>query len=105
MLFLRQYDISLHLSEKILRTYGEASIRILREDPYRLAAEIHGVGFKSADRIAQNLGIPADSPERLAAGAVYVLNQLARARGPLLFALWGSGSRQPLKCSRRKPTP
>ena len=81
MLFLRQYDISLHLSEKILRTYGEASIRILREDPYRLAAEIHGVGFKSADRIAQNLGIPADSPERLAAGAVYVLNQLAEREG------------------------
>ena len=81
MLFLRQYDVPLHLSEKILRTYGEASIRILREDPYRLAAEIHGVGFKSADRIAQNLGIPADSPERLAAGAVYVLNQLAEREG------------------------
>ena len=81
MLFLRQYDVPLHLSEKILRTYGEASIRILREDPFRLAAEIHGVGFKSADRIAQKLGIPADSPKRLAAGAVYVLNQLAEREG------------------------
>ena len=81
MLFLRQYDVPLHLSEKILRTYGEASIPILREDPYRLAAEIHGVGFKSADRIAQKLGIPPDSPKRLAAGAVYVLNQLAEREG------------------------
>ncbi len=81
MLFLRQYDVPLHLSEKILRTYGEAAIRILREDPYRLAAEIHGVGFKSADRIAQRLGIPVDSPKRLAASAVYVLNQLAEREG------------------------
>ncbi len=81
MLFLQQYDVPLHLSEKILRTYGEASARILREDPYRLAADIHGVGFKSADRIARNLGIPADSPKRLAAGAIYALNQLAEREG------------------------
>ena len=81
MLFLQQYDIPLHLSEKILRTYGEASARVLREDPYRLAADIHGVGFRSADRIARKLGIPADSPKRLAAGAVYALNQLAEREG------------------------
>ena len=81
MIFLRQYDVPLHLSEKILRTYGEAAIRTLREDPYRLAAEIHGVGFKSADRIAQKLGISPDSPKRLKAGAVYVLDQIAEREG------------------------
>ncbi len=81
MLFLQQYDVPLHMSEKILRTYGDASIQVLREDPYRLAADIHGVGFRSADDIAQRLGIPADSPKRLAAGAVYVLNQCAEREG------------------------
>ncbi len=81
MLFLQQYDIPLHLSEKILRTYGDESIQTLREDPYRLATDIHGVGFRSADQVARKLGIPADSPERLAAGAVYALNQLAEREG------------------------
>ncbi len=81
MLFLRQYDVPLHLSEKILRTYGANAIQVVRGDPYRLAAEIHGVGFKSADRIARRLGIPADAPARLEAGAFYVLNQLAEQEG------------------------
>lgn len=104
MLFLQQYDIPLHLSEKILRTYGEGSIQVLREDPYRLATDIHGVGFRSADQVAQKLGIPADSPKRLAAGAVYALNQLAEREGHC-FSPYGDLVEEAARTLETEPEP
>jgi exodeoxyribonuclease V alpha subunit len=81
MLFLQDHDIPLHLAEKIFRAYGSAATHVLREDPYRLATDIFGVGFRTADRVAQKMGIPADDPGRCAAGAVYVLNRLGESEG------------------------
>ncbi len=81
MLFLQEHDVPLHMAAKIYRAYASAAIQILREDPYRLATDIYGVGFRTADRIAQKLGMPFDSPSRCAAGAVYVLNQLGETDG------------------------
>ena len=81
MLFLQEHDVPLHMAEKIYRAYGSTATRILREDPYRLATDIYGVGFHTADRIAQKMGVPFDSPSRCAAGAVYVLNQLGETDG------------------------
>lgn len=81
MLFLQNHDVPLHMAEKIFRAYGSAATQVLREDPYRLATDIYGVGFRTADRVAQKLGIPADSPRRCEAGAVYVLNHLGESDG------------------------
>lgn len=81
MLFLQNHDVPLHMAEKVYRAYGSAAIQVLREDPYRLATDIYGVGFRTADRVAQKIGIPADSPRRCEAGAVYVLNRLGESDG------------------------
>lgn len=81
MLFLQNHDVPLHMAEKVYRAYGSQAIQVLREDPYRLATDIFGVGFRTADRVAQKMGIPADSPRRCEAGAVYVLNRLGESDG------------------------
>jgi len=75
MLFLQSHGVSTSLATKIYKTYGDDAIAIVRDDPYRLARDIFGVGFLTADKIAQALGIPADSPRRVAAGVAYALNQ------------------------------
>ncbi|MEW5867500.1 MAG: ATP-dependent RecD-like DNA helicase [Bacillota bacterium] len=77
MMFLADHGVSPTLAIKIFRRYGDASIQAVRENPYRLADDIHGVGFKTADRIASQLGIEPTSTERIASGIVYVLNELA----------------------------
>jgi exodeoxyribonuclease V alpha subunit len=77
MLFLQSHDVSTHLAVKIYKTYGDASISVVRDDPYRLARDIYGIGFLTADRIARNLGVEHDSPQRVAAGIEHTLNQLA----------------------------
>ncbi|MEE9274719.1 MAG: ATP-dependent RecD-like DNA helicase, partial [bacterium] len=81
MLFLQQYEIPLHLAEKIFRAYGAGAIQVLREDPYRLATDIHGVGFRTADRIARQMGLPPDAPRRIEAGVLYLLSQQAETNG------------------------
>ena len=68
MVFLQSHDVSTGLAVRIYKAYGDAAADIVRTDPYRLAREVWGVGFKTADRIARNLGLPADSPARLEAG-------------------------------------
>ena len=73
MLFLRSYDISPAYAQKIYRRYGSRTMEVLRENPYRLASEVFGIGFKTADRIAQSMGLPADSPHRADACLRYVL--------------------------------
>ncbi len=77
MLFLQANGVSTSLAVKIYKTYGDSAIAVVRNDPYRLARDIHGIGFITADKIARNLGIAADAPERVAAGVAYVLSQKA----------------------------
>jgi len=75
MLFLQSHGVSTSLATKIYKTYGDEAIGIVQSDPYRLARDIYGIGFLTADKIAQALGMPPDSPARIAAGVVYALNQ------------------------------
>jgi exodeoxyribonuclease V alpha subunit len=77
MLFLQSHQVSTNLAVKIYKTYGDRSIRIVKDDPYRLARDIYGIGFLTADKIARNIGIEADAPQRVAAGIEHTLNQLA----------------------------
>ncbi|MBE0409988.1 MAG: ATP-dependent RecD-like DNA helicase, partial [Anaerolineales bacterium] len=77
MLFLHGHAISTNLAVKIYKQYGERSLEVVRSDPYQLAADIHGVGFKTADKIAQSLGLPHDHPARIEAGLVYAINQMS----------------------------
>ena len=77
MLFLQSNGVSTSLATKIYKFYGDDAIGIVQTDPYRLAQDIYGIGFLTADKIAQSLGIPADSPQRVAAGVAYALSQAA----------------------------
>lgn len=77
MIFLQQYGISLTLAVKIHQTYGQEIYRILKENPYRLADDIQGVGFKIADEIAARVGIHTDSDFRIRSGILYTLLQAA----------------------------
>jgi len=76
MIFLQGHGVSAAYSAKIYKQYGDQSIEIVRENPYRLAHDIYGVGFITADKIAQNLGIDRNSLIRAKAGLIYVLNHL-----------------------------
>lgn len=75
MLFLQGHGVSSGLAVKIYKTYGDQAIQIVSHDPYRLAADIFGIGFKTADKIAQDLGLPPDSPGRIAAGILFALDE------------------------------
>lgn len=75
MIFLQQYGISLTLAVKIYQQYGQEVYGIIRENPYRLADDINGVGFKIADEIASRVGIHTDSDFRIRSGILYVLLQ------------------------------
>ena len=76
MIFLQGHGVSATYSAKIYKQYGNQSIEIVKENPYRLARDIHGIGFITADKIAQNIGIDPNSLIRAKAGVIYVLNQL-----------------------------
>ena len=77
MIFLHGHGVSTNLATKIYKQYGERSLQVVEKDPYQLARDIYGVGFKTADRIAQSLGLPVDHPSRLEAGLVYTLNEIS----------------------------
>jgi len=77
MVFLQSHGVSSGYATKIFKQYGDQSIEVVKENPYRLATDIFGIGFVTADRIAQNLGFARDSELRAEAGILYVLNQLA----------------------------
>ena len=68
MLFLQSHNVSTGLAVKIYKQYGDDAITVVKNDPYRLAREVYGIGFVTADKIARELGIAADAPERVAAG-------------------------------------
>ena len=75
MIFLQKYGISLNLGAKIYQKYGQSVYGVLQENPYRLADDISGVGFKIADAIASRIGIHADSDYRIRSGMMYTLIQ------------------------------
>lgn len=77
MMFLQSHNISTNFSIRIYKEYGKNTINVIRENPYRLAEEIYGIGFKLADKIAASLGVEKDSPYRIASGVKYVLMEYA----------------------------
>ncbi len=77
MLFLQCHGVSATYATKIFKRYGQESIRIVKENPYRLATDISGIGFVTADKIAKDMGVSDDSQMRVEAGILYVLDQLA----------------------------
>ena len=76
MVFLSQYGVSPTFGARIFGVYGAAAASIVRDNPYRLAADVFGIGFRTADRIARSMGIGHAAPERARAGVVYALQQL-----------------------------
>jgi exodeoxyribonuclease V alpha subunit len=77
MIFLQAHGISSGYATKIFKQYGSKSIDVVKQNPYHLATEVFGIGFVTADRIAEKLGFAKDSELRAEAGITYVLNQLA----------------------------
>ncbi|MFH9354464.1 ATP-dependent RecD-like DNA helicase [Kitasatospora sp. NPDC017646] len=75
MVFLQGVGVSTSLAVRIYKQYGDASIGVVKNEPYKLASDVWGIGFLTADRIAQAVGIPHDSPERVKAGLQYALSQ------------------------------
>lgn len=75
MIFLHGHGVSANLATKIYKQYGDRSLEVVQRDPYQLVRDIYGVGFKTADRIARSLGLPAEHPSRLEAGLVYTLEE------------------------------
>jgi len=81
MIFLRGHDISAAYAAKIYKRYGDAAISILRKNPFQMADDIKGIGFKTADKIAEKVGIEKDSPYRIKAALVYLLKHFADSAG------------------------
>jgi len=81
VMFLQKYGISTNMSLKIYNRYGEMTERLLKDNPYRLVEDINGIGFRTADKIAKNLGIAPDSAFRMRAGIVFVLNDSSEKDG------------------------
>ena len=79
LVFLQSHGVSSALATRIYRQYRERALRIVRENPYRLAAEVPGIGFKTADELAQKLGISKDSPFRAQGGVSYTLTERAES--------------------------
>ncbi len=77
MVFLHSHGISTHLAVKIYKQYGDQSLAVVQTTPYKLVQDIHGIGFKTADKIAQALGLSADDPARIEAGIHYTLSKMA----------------------------
>jgi exodeoxyribonuclease V alpha subunit len=77
MIFLQGVGVSTSLAVRIYKKYGDASVSVVRDEPYRLAADVWGIGFKTADTIAASVGIARDSPQRIKAGLAYTLSEAA----------------------------
>ncbi len=77
MIFLQSHGVSSAYAAKIFKRYGERSIAVVKQNPYRLATDIYGIGFLKADSIAKELGFASDSGPRVEAGVLYKLHQLA----------------------------
>jgi len=77
MVFMQGQGISPTYAQKVFKQYGEESIEVMKTNPYRLAKDIWGIGFKTADEAAKKLGMGNDSPMRIDSGVEWVLNELA----------------------------
>jgi exodeoxyribonuclease V alpha subunit len=75
MVFLQGVGVSTSLGVRIYKTYRDDAIDVVRREPYRLAGDVWGIGFKTADQIARSLGIPHDSPQRVKAGLQFALSE------------------------------
>ena len=87
MMFLQNCGLTPGLAVRVYRAYGENTENILRENPYRMADEIEGVGFKTADELALSMGFQPESPFRLRSGVRYVLQEAANASGHVYLPL------------------
>ena len=96
---IRDSGITTGLAVKIYKTYGDQAIAIVSRDPYRLAKDIFGIGFRTADKIAQDLGLPVDAPARIAAGPPGGLEALSGRgrpqRGHFRIRVLGGAARVP----------
>src|SRR6185436_1881456 len=77
MVFLQSHGVSTHFAIKVYKTYGAQAVHVVRENPYRLATDIYGIGFKTADTIAKALGISPTAPQRIEAGTLHLLGEAA----------------------------
>jgi exodeoxyribonuclease V alpha subunit len=77
MLFLQSHNVSTGLAVRIYKQYGDDAVQVVQSDPYRLAREVFGIGFLTADKIAREMGISHAAPERVAAGVGHVLSEAA----------------------------
>ncbi len=81
VMFLQKYNITTNMSLKIYEIYGSKTIEIVKNNPYRLVEDVDGIGFASADKIAQSIGIPSDSQFRIRAGLLHTLNTSVEKTG------------------------
>ena len=81
MLFLQSHEVGTGYAVKIWKRYGHEAVELIQENPYRLSVDVWGIGFLTADRIAQKMGIPAHSDRRIQAGLLHVLNEAADKEG------------------------
>jgi len=77
MIFLQSHGVSTALAIKIYKKYGDDALQVVQQTPYRLVQDVYGIGFKTADKIAQALGLAHDDPGRIEAGIAYTLNRMA----------------------------
>ena len=87
MMFLQKYGLTPAMAARVYRAYGERTESVARENPYRLADEVEGVGFKTADRMALAMGFSLSSEFRLQSGLRYALNEAANASGHMYLPL------------------
>lgn len=78
MLFLQNYGIGAGLALRVFKHYGAAAVQVLQENPYRLAIDMFGIGFLTADKVAASMGVAKDSPFRIRAGVLHVINEMTR---------------------------
>src|SRR5262249_51055489 len=77
MMFLQKYGITAALAHRIYETYGDDTIKNIQEDPYKLALDVEGFDFKTADQIARGLGLSPESLQRAKAGVLFALSTLS----------------------------
>ena len=87
LMFLQGLGLSVNLSVKIFKQFGEHTERLVRDNPYRLADEVQGVGFRTADSIARQMGFEMESPFRLKSGVRFVLSEAVNAMGHMYLPL------------------
>jgi exodeoxyribonuclease V alpha subunit len=77
MVFLQSHEVPASFAVKVYKQYGARAVDVVRDNPYRLAIDVYGIGFLTADRIARSLGVPSDSPKRAEAGVLHVLREFS----------------------------